>query len=86
MPKLRPFLPNLSVGTDIIHVPRIAKLVQNRMGFAKFLKKLLTPREQHEFYARFGKSLQEASSLDGRHWRSPQDKTLDNVSTHLAGR
>lgn len=54
MPVLRPFpFPSLSIGTDIAHVPRIARLVASRRIFPRFLRKVLTSREERDFHLRF---------------------------------
>ena len=57
-PLLRPFLfPALSIGTDIAHVPRIARLVASPRTLPRFLRKVLTSREEHEFQLRFAAKL-----------------------------
>ncbi|KAM0704574.1 hypothetical protein Q7P35_008808 [Cladosporium inversicolor] len=53
-PPLRPFpLPSLSIGTDIAHIPRMAKLVASQRTLPRFLRKLFTSREERTFHLRF---------------------------------
>ena len=54
MPPYRPFpIPSLSIGTDIAHVPRIARLVASKETLPRFLRKVLTSREERDFHLRF---------------------------------
>jgi holo-[acyl-carrier protein] synthase len=58
-PLLRPFpFPALSIGTDIAHVPRIARLVASPRTLPRFLRKVLTSREERDFHLRFSSKLQ----------------------------
>ena len=53
-PLLRPFpVPSLSIGTDIAHIPRIARLVASQRTLPRFLRKLFTSREERAFHLRF---------------------------------
>ena len=74
----RPFPLLFSIGTDIIHVKRIHDILSRAQGNAqhrqRFLRRLLTPGEVHEFQKRFG----EAAGTD--------EAQLSVVSKHLAGR
>jgi len=57
-PLLRPFpFPTLSIGTDIAHVPRIARLVASPRTLPRFLRKVLTSREERDFHLRFPSKL-----------------------------
>lgn len=54
MPPLRPFpFPSLSIGTDIAHTPRIARLVRSHRTRPRFLRRVLTGREERDFHLRF---------------------------------
>lgn len=89
MPPFRPFpFPNLSIGTDIAHIPRIAKFVRDRVGFPKFLRKVLTTREQQDFYARYGKGLRKIDMDEGKRWNHAmsEQEYLIRAANHLAGR
>lgn len=48
--------------------------------------KVLTAREQHYFYRRFGERLSRADSDNGRHWKSGNEKFLRDVGKFLCGR
>lgn len=89
MPPFRPFpFPNLSIGTDIAHIARISKFVRDRAEFPRFLRKVLTTREQQDFYSRYGKALRELDTDNGRSWNRPVSGTdwLNMAASHLAGR
>lgn len=87
MPPPRPFpFPALSIGTDIAATARIHELVANRHAFVRFVGKVLTAREQHYFYRRFGERLSRADSDNGRHWKSGNEKFLRDVGKFLCGR
>ncbi|KAM0715054.1 hypothetical protein Q7P37_009519 [Cladosporium fusiforme] len=89
MPPFRPFpFPDLSIGTDIAHGPRILNLVVQRRTFPRFLGKVLTTREQHHFYERYGEKLRRADTGNGEHWKSGKttDTVLHEAARFLAGR
>ena len=75
---LRPFPHALSIGTDIIHVKRVADILSRANPKPhhqeRFLRRFLTPREQREFHDRFD------------HLSSVSDNELHIISKHLAGR
>ncbi|PYI24312.1 4'-phosphopantetheinyl transferase [Aspergillus japonicus CBS 114.51] len=50
-----PFPLALNIGTDIVHLPRIARLLTRHNGtyLARFTRRILHPREQADFRARF---------------------------------
>jgi holo-[acyl-carrier protein] synthase len=65
MPSLRPFpFPSLSIGTDIAHIPRIAKLVASQHKFPRFLRKVLTSREERDFHLRFPRIVSKVTESD----------------------
>jgi phosphopantetheinyl transferase (holo-ACP synthase) len=62
LPALRPFpFPSLSIGTDIAHIPRIARLVASKETFPRFLRKVLTSREERDFHLRFPQDVSNVS-------------------------
>jgi holo-[acyl-carrier protein] synthase len=75
-PPLRPFpFTALSIGTDIAHVPRIARLVASPRTRPRFLRKVLTSREERDFHLRFSSELQARGGRNNTHggalpWRS----------------
>ncbi|PGH15065.1 holo-[acyl-carrier-protein] synthase [Polytolypa hystricis UAMH7299] len=84
--KLAPFPFALNVGTDIVHLPRIIRLInrpasQNSQGNAylnRFTRRILCDQEQNAFRVRFG-------DLDGcGEKRSPTQTT--EIARWLAGR
>lgn len=88
MPALRPFpFPSLSIGTDIAHIPRIARLVASERTLPRFLRKVLTSREEREFHVRFSKSGYESSNSDSGIGGETQDsRWVDEAARFLAGR
>ena len=75
---LRPFPYQLAIGTDIVHVNRIRSILlraeDRPQHFDRFLRRFLTPVEQNDFVARYGR----VSDV--------LKKRTDVVSRHLAGR
>jgi phosphopantetheine--protein transferase-like protein len=66
MPPFRPFpVPSLSIGTDIAHVPRIAKLVASKETLPRFLRKVLTSREERDFHLRFPQDVSDDVKSEG---------------------
>jgi holo-[acyl-carrier protein] synthase len=83
MPNLRPFpFPSLSIGIDIAHTPRIAKLVASRRTLPRFLRKVLTSREERDFHLRFPQTDTKSAESDSGQggW------SVDEVARFLAGR
>ncbi|RAL13687.1 holo-ACP synthase [Aspergillus homomorphus CBS 101889] len=60
-----PFPFALNIGTDIVHLPRIARLLTRNNGsyFPRFTRRILHAREQADFHARFAAALQPTQSL-----------------------
>lgn len=87
-PPLRPFpIPSLSIGTDIAHIPRIAKLVASQRTLPRFLRKLFTSREERAFHLRFplGSRLN-SDSESGSSEGGEQQRREDAAARYLAGR
>jgi holo-[acyl-carrier protein] synthase len=85
-PPLRPFpIPSLSIGTDIAHIPRIAKLVASQRTLPRFLRKLFTSREERAFHLRFplGSPDSDSGSSSGG---GKQQRREDAAARFLAGR
>jgi holo-[acyl-carrier protein] synthase len=88
-PLLRPFpIPCLSVGTDIAHIPRIAKLVASRRTLPRFLRKLFTAREERAFHLRFplGDRGLESDSGSSSSEGEEHQRREDAAARYLAGR
>jgi holo-[acyl-carrier protein] synthase len=91
MPTLRPFpFPSLSIGTDIAHIPRIAKLVASQRKLPRFLRKVLTSREERDFHVRFPQKLSDSAESDSGFSENNQNSTrrIDEAAAarFLAGR
>jgi holo-[acyl-carrier protein] synthase len=88
-PLLRPFpIPSLSIGTDIAHIPRIAKLVASQRTLPRFLRKLFTAREERAFHLRFplgGRGLESDSGSSSSEGEEHQRRE-DAAARYLAGR
>jgi holo-[acyl-carrier protein] synthase len=90
-PPLRPFpFPSLSIGTDIAHIPRIARHVASQRTLPRFLRKLFTAREERAFHLRFPlRSLESADSgfeSGSGEGEGEQRKREDAAARYLAGR
>ncbi|KAL1988607.1 hypothetical protein VTN96DRAFT_9002 [Rasamsonia emersonii] len=54
-----PFPYALNIGTDVVHLPRILRLISrprrkgNESYLERFTRRILTQQEQHDFHARF---------------------------------
>lgn len=88
MPALRPFpFPSLSIGTDIAHTSRIAKLVASQRTLPRFLRKVLTSREERDFHLRFPQTTSKGSERDSGFSEGEQSsRWVDEVARFLAGR
>ncbi|RAK95458.1 holo-ACP synthase [Aspergillus ibericus CBS 121593] len=51
--KPTPFPIALNIGTDIVHLPRISKLLHRPSYFTRFTRRILHADEQRDFRARF---------------------------------
>lgn len=87
MPPFRPFpSPSLSVGTDICHIPRVLRLVNNPELFPRFLNRIFTKPERAAFQTRFSELLkQESGPVDDA---GSKEKLFvrQGIAAHLAGR
>ncbi|RAH72000.1 uncharacterized protein BO66DRAFT_447750 [Aspergillus aculeatinus CBS 121060] len=75
-----PFPLALNIGTDIVHLPRIARLLtrQNGTYLARFTRRILHPREHADFRARF----QLSPSLVPLHVHNPQPQAKPQPHPH----
>lgn len=75
---LRPFPFQLGIGTDIVHVERIRKILRKASGDGayvdRFLRRFMTPSERVSLQARYGRV------------ENAADVQFDIMSMHLAGR
>lgn len=68
MPPPLPFPFALNIGTDVVHLPRILRLLSHRGARSnenyldKFTRRILCPQEQQDFHARFKTSAHPPSS------------------------
>lgn len=53
-----PFPLSLNIGTDIVHIPRITRLLSQRDYLTRFTRRILSTREQADFATRFKETLQ----------------------------
>ncbi|KAB8069958.1 4'-phosphopantetheinyl transferase superfamily [Aspergillus leporis] len=51
-----PFPFALNIGTDIVHLPRITRLIRRGDYFTRFTRRILHDQEQHDFRTRFALS------------------------------
>lgn len=79
-----PFPYALNIGTDIVHIPRIARLLRRGDYLTRFVRRILHDQEQHDFRARF--ALPPLPSVNHRpHPPSPPPISAD-MARWLAGR
>ncbi|KAI9933462.1 hypothetical protein ASPWEDRAFT_30307 [Aspergillus wentii DTO 134E9] len=79
-----PFPFALNIGTDIVHLPRIARLV-NRPGgdyLTRFTRRILSTQEQKDFHTRFNLHLPSSTSAPSR----PPFPITSDMTRWLAGR
>jgi len=69
----RPFPSTLNIGTDIVLISRVTRLLNKDP--ARFLRRVLTPREHLAFKARFPRKVEEHLSISkegDKHSRFPK--------------
>ncbi|GIK07846.1 hypothetical protein Aspvir_003515 [Aspergillus viridinutans] len=79
--KLIPFPYSLNIGTDIVHLPRIVRLINRPDYLHRFTRRILHEQEQQDFRTRF--SILPPSS--GAEKAGPNEITPD-MACWLAGR
>jgi holo-[acyl-carrier protein] synthase len=86
MPPPRPFpFPSLSIGTDIAHIPRIAKLVASQRKLPRFLRKVLTSREERDFHLRFPQKVSKGAE-GGSGFSEGEQKSVQRIDEAAAAR
>lgn len=53
-----PFPLSLNIGTDIVHLPRITRLLTQRDYLTRFTRRILSAQEQRDFQTRFKETIQ----------------------------
>lgn len=77
-----PFPLALNIGTDIVHLPRIAALLTRRpANLSRFTRRILCAQEQRDFCARFQDALQPPS-----HAPALTESITPDMTRWLAGR
>ncbi|KAF9892226.1 hypothetical protein FE257_002002 [Aspergillus nanangensis] len=77
-----PFPIALNIGTDIVHLPRITRLVTRRGNYlSRFMRRILTDQEQHDFRTRFTLPPLPTTDLS-----SPPPPISPDMTRWLAGR
>lgn len=76
-----PFPFPLNIGTDIVRIPRITRLLAKPNYLARFTRRILCDSEQSEFHTRFAESLKARTTYHQQPPPVPAD-----VTRWLAGR
>ncbi|KAJ5580017.1 uncharacterized protein N7459_006002 [Penicillium hispanicum] len=83
--KPRPFPLALNIGTDIVHLPRVAALLTRRnTNLTRFTHRILCAQEQRDFHARFKDTLQPHSHVSPP--TQPAQSITPDMTRWLAGR
>lgn len=79
-----PFPFALNIGTDIVHLPRITRLLNRRGGYlSRFTRRILCEQEQRDFRKRFALS---PNTPDSTSHREPPAIISTDMTRWLAGR
>jgi holo-[acyl-carrier protein] synthase len=81
-----PFPLALNIGTDIVHLPRITRLLQRTSYLTRFTRRILSDQEQLDFQTRFKDTL---TLYPNRHASSSSPSTpiiTPDMTRWLAGR
>ncbi|EKV15923.1 Phosphopantetheinyl transferase PptB [Penicillium digitatum] len=76
-----PFPFPLNIGTDIVHIPRISRLLDRPHYLQRFTRRILCNQEQHDFYTRFSEMLKAHTANQQQPPPVPAD-----ITRWLAGR
>lgn len=79
-----PFPLALNIGTDIVHLPRITRLLTQRDYLTRFTRRILSAQEQNDFQVRFRETLQLRAAASSTNPKPPP-VTID-MTRWLAGR
>ncbi|KAJ5175351.1 4'-phosphopantetheinyl transferase B [Penicillium canariense] len=80
-----PFPLALNIGTDIVHLPRIARLLQRANYLTRFTQRILSDQEQRDFQARFRDTLRPHNYAPSP-LSPPQTLVTPDMTRWLAGR
>ncbi|KAI5293031.1 hypothetical protein KEM52_005881, partial [Ascosphaera acerosa] len=83
--QIRPFSLPFNVGTDIVHVPRIASLLAGQRA-SRFLRRVLREEEQRDMAERFGASLPATATATAAAAGPPDAQTTAAMARWVAGR
>ncbi|KAJ5397736.1 hypothetical protein N7509_005849 [Penicillium cosmopolitanum] len=76
-----PFPYALNIGTDIVHLPRITRLLTSRPNYlSRFTQRILSDAEQRDFHRRF-KGITQPSSQNTSEPASPSASAFASAST-----
>lgn len=82
-----PFPLSLNIGTDIVHMPRITRLLTQRDYLTRFTRRILSVREQADFHTRFKETLQLHTPTSTQTATKPKPPLITAEMTRwLAGR
>lgn len=84
-----PFPFALNIGTDIVHLPRISRLLNRGGYFTRFTRRILCEQEQRDFRTRFALPLHAVSpavSAESDPPREPPTIISADMTRWLAGR
>ncbi|KAJ5228640.1 hypothetical protein N7489_009348 [Penicillium chrysogenum] len=76
-----PFPFPLNIGTDIVHIPRIARLLARPNYLPRFTRRILCDQEQHDYHCRFSEILKARAAYHQQPPPVPAD-----ITRWLAGR
>ncbi|CAI7658535.1 unnamed protein product [Penicillium glandicola] len=76
-----PFPFPLNIGTDIVHIPRITRLLARPNYLPRFTRRILCDQEQHDFHTRFSEVLKARTAYHQQPPPVPAD-----ITRWLAGR
>lgn len=76
-----PFPLALNIGTDIVHLPRITRLIHRGDYLARFTRRILTEPEQYDFRTRFALPPPSFRAVDRR---NPPDRPPCQITSEMA--
>lgn len=76
-----PFPLALNIGTDIVHIPRITRLLARPEYLTRFTRRILCDQEQNDFHKRFSEALRDRHTYHQQPPSVPAD-----ITRWLAGR
>ncbi|KAL4918651.1 hypothetical protein BDW62DRAFT_180703 [Aspergillus aurantiobrunneus] len=80
-----PFPLALSIGTDIVHLPRVTRLITRPGGYlARFTRRILSEQEQRDFRARFSLPTLDSDQTPNHRLRKRVTGMAINVTPDMA--